>query len=144
MKILNRLLNLKKKYSLIRGDKDSKYIFTFHEKSLGAELNLFGYRSNVDEEIINLKDDMAQIKIGDCELWVQNELFKLGELSYIYNEIFSFFGRFIIISTFAFMGIGYYISRKETILLRIISPIVVALLGYFVSHIVVLLVMGVA
>ena len=63
---------------------------------------------------------------------------------YIYNEIFSFFGRFIIIFTFASMGIGYYLSRKESVLLRIISPIIAALLGYFVSHIVVLLVMGVA
>ena len=63
---------------------------------------------------------------------------------YIYNEILSFFGRFIIVSMFASMGLGYYLSRKKTVLLRIISPIITALLGYFVSHIVVLLVMGVA
>jgi hypothetical protein len=47
--------------------------------------------------------------------------------------IFSLHGKVILILTSISMYIGYYISRKKSLSLRIITPIITAVLGYFIS-----------
>lgn len=47
--------------------------------------------------------------------------------------IFSIPGKVIVILTSISMYIGYYISRKKSLTLRIITPIITAVLGYFIS-----------
>ena len=47
--------------------------------------------------------------------------------------IFSIPGKVIVVLTSISMYIGYYISRKKSLLLRIITPIITAVLGYFIS-----------
>lgn len=88
MKFLERLNNIKKRHMLLREFKNSKYSFANDEKELGIQINLFGYKNVLQEKTINFKDDMVNMKVGDCELWVPKNSFKPGELSYIYNEIF--------------------------------------------------------
>jgi len=62
----------------------------------------------------------------------------------VYIRNFTVLGGIVAILTFGFMGIGYYLSRKKEASLRILIPIITALLGYFVSHIIALLIIGVA
>lgn len=50
----------------------------------------------------------------------------------------------VTIFTFGFMGVGYYLSRGNVISLRMIIPIITAVLGYFISHIIALIIIGVA
>ncbi|MCK4732774.1 MAG: hypothetical protein KAT65_09995 [Methanophagales archaeon] len=50
----------------------------------------------------------------------------------------------VAIFTFGFMGVGYYLSRKRTVSLRILIPLITAFLGYFISHIIALIIIGVA
>lgn len=69
--------------------RNSKYNFTNDEKVLGIELHSSGYKNNPGEKIINIKDGMAHMEVGDCELWVQENLFKPNELAWIYNEVFT-------------------------------------------------------
>jgi len=67
-----------------------------------------------------------------------------GKNLFEYIRIFTVLGGIVAILTFGFMGIGYYLSRKKGASLRILIPIIIALLGYFVSHVIALLIIGVA
>ena len=67
-----------------------------------------------------------------------------GKNLFVCLRNFTVLGGIVAILTFGFMGIGYYLSRKKGTSLRIFSPIIIALLGYFISHVIALLIIGVA
>jgi len=67
-----------------------------------------------------------------------------GKNLFVHIRNFTVLGGIVAILTFGFMGIGYCLSRKKGTSLRIFSPIILALLGYFVSHVIALLIIGVA
>jgi len=50
--------------------------------------------------------------------------------------LFSFWGMIVILSTIAFMGIGYYLSRKKSVTIRIVVPIITALVGHYIPFMV--------
>ncbi|RLG27747.1 hypothetical protein DRO03_11430 [Methanosarcinales archaeon] len=61
----------------------------------------------------------------------------LNQYNYIYKYIigyiiFSIPGKIIVLVMSISMCIGYYISRKKSLLLRMITPIITAVLGYFI------------
>jgi len=89
MGFLKNIKCRKKRLILENEISNSTYNFTNDEKALGIELNLFGYRENPNQKLINLKDGMVHMKIEDCELWMPENTFKSGELSYIYSEVFT-------------------------------------------------------
>lgn len=89
--VLTKLDKLIKRYLLLKGVKNSKYEFTAAEKALGIKLNLYGYKNNHDEEIIDMRNGMIHMKIEDCELYVTEDTFKPMELSHLYNETFTLF-----------------------------------------------------
>ena len=45
----------------------------------------------------------------------------------------SFWGVIVTISTIVFMGVGYYLSRKRYVVVRIVVPIITAIIGHYIS-----------
>jgi hypothetical protein len=67
-----------------------------------------------------------------------------GKNLFVHIRNFTVLSGIVAISTFGFMRLGYYLSRKKEASLRILSPIIIALLGYFISQVIALLIIGVA
>ncbi|MDY6966312.1 MAG: hypothetical protein SVM80_10165 [Halobacteriota archaeon] len=62
----------------------------------------------------------------------------LDKYAYVYAYIigyvvFSLQGKLIAILLITCMGIGYHLSKEKSLLVRIITPIITAILGYFIS-----------
>ncbi len=89
MKIRSKLRTVIKKRSLMSEAKNSIYTFSRSDKSIGAEINLIGYSDKYNENIIDSKRGFINVTVGDSETWVPKDHFRTGELSYIYNEIFT-------------------------------------------------------
>ncbi|MEA1895190.1 MAG: hypothetical protein U9N36_08330 [Euryarchaeota archaeon] len=45
----------------------------------------------------------------------------------------SFWGVIVTISTIVFMGAGYYLSRNRYVVVRIVVPIITAIIGHYIS-----------
>ena len=65
-----------------------------------------------------------------------------GKNLFVHIRNFTVLSGIVAISTFGFMRLGYYLSRKKEASLRILSPIIIALLGYFISQVIALLIIG--
>ena len=63
-------------------------------------------------------------------IYMKNMLYSL-----IYY-FFDFWGVIVTLSTIAFMGIGYYLSRRKSLLIRLLIPIFAAIMGYYISSII--------
>lgn len=66
----------------------SEYNFSLKEKLIGAKLTCNGFSHSYPEEVLDKSEDWCKLKIGDLQFFVPNNVFKPGELSYIYNEVF--------------------------------------------------------
>ena len=71
----------------------------------------------------------GKYSLGRCVLWLQ----------YLF---LSSIGRIYVISTFGFMGIGYYMVRGESLSLRVAVPIMLSIIGFFVGLFMALLIAG--
>ncbi|HUV02665.1 MAG TPA: hypothetical protein VMW67_04370 [Desulfobacteria bacterium] len=56
-------------------------------------------------------------------------------LDFLFYHFFDFWGVIIALLTIAFMGIGYYLSRRKSIAIRTVVPIIAAIIGYYFSFI---------
>jgi hypothetical protein len=45
----------------------------------------------------------------------------------------TFWGVILTLSTIVFMGMGYYLSRNKSVAMRIFVPILTAIIGYYIS-----------
>ena len=45
----------------------------------------------------------------------------------------SFWGVILTLLTIAFLGVGYYLSKKWSVAIRIVVPIITAITGYYIS-----------
>ena len=60
-------------------------------------------------------------------------LYEKNTLALSHFHFFDFWGAIVTLSTIAFMGIGYYLSRKKSVAMRIAAPTIAAIIGYYVS-----------
>ena len=60
-------------------------------------------------------------------------LYEKNTLALLNFHFFDFWGAIVTLSTIAFMGIGYYLSRKKSVAMRIAAPTITAIIGYYVS-----------
>ncbi len=60
-------------------------------------------------------------------------LYGKNTLALLHFHFFDFWGAIVTLSTIVFMGIGYYLSRKKSVVMRIAAPTIAAIIGYYVS-----------
>ena len=60
-------------------------------------------------------------------------LYEKNTLALLHFHFFDFWGAIVTLSTIAFMSIGYYLSRKKSVAMRIAVPTITAIMGYYVS-----------
>lgn len=60
-------------------------------------------------------------------------LYEKNTLALLHFHFFDFWGAIVTLSTIVFMGIGYYLSRKKSVSIRIAAPTITAIIGYYVS-----------
>ena len=60
-------------------------------------------------------------------------LYEKNTLALLHFHFFDFWGAIVALSTIVFMGIGHYLSRKKSVAMRIAAPTITAIIGYYVS-----------
>jgi len=65
----------------------SKYKFKFLDKLIGAKIFYKGFEK-LNENIISDKNNIIEMQIKNFKFFVPENVFKKGELAYIYNEVF--------------------------------------------------------
>ena len=75
------------------------------------------------------------ITVWEC---IRNPSFSFFSIYGLYIGSFlfflsSFWGVILMLLTITFMGIGYYLSRKRSVAIRIVVPIITAIVGHYIS-----------
>jgi len=67
----------------------NEYKFSVKDRFLGAKLFLNGYKNCTKESYLDSDSNLDHVKVGKFDVFVSKEIFKPGELAYLYNEIFT-------------------------------------------------------
>ena len=82
---------------------------------------------------ITLRRAVWEMTYFNRPLCVFVSLYMKNTLALLYFHFFDFWGIIIMLLTITFMGIGYYLSRNKSIIIRVVVPIIAAIIGYYGS-----------
>jgi len=82
---------------------------------------------------ITLRRTFWEIMHFNRPLYSFVSLYEKNTLALLNFHFFDFWGAIVTLSTIVYMGIGYYLSRKRSVAMRIAAPTIAAIIGYYVS-----------